>query len=147
MTLIPNRERGEKMKLFRTTAKPVSGFMVVLMFAIFTPCPTVLAKMITAETILDAGRVSDARAYVHTILTREDVTAALVARGIDVHEAMLRTDALSDAEILSLAGSMENLPAGGGAFEAILFVSLIVFLVLLFTDIAGFTDIFPFVKK
>ena len=135
------------MKLFRMIAKPVSGFMVVLMFAIFTPCPTVLAKMITAETVLDAGRVSDARAYVHSVLSREDVKAALVARGIDVHEAMMRTHALSDAEILAIADRMESLPAGGGTGETIIIVSLIVFVVLLVTDIMGYTDIFPFVKK
>ena len=103
--------------------------------------------MVTAETILDQDRVRDARAYVNALLAREDVQSAMVAQGIDVHEAKLRTQALSDAEILSLADNLESLPAGGGAFETILLVALIVFLVLLFTDIAGVTDIFPFVKK
>jgi hypothetical protein len=55
--------------------------------------------------------------------------------------------ALSDAEIVALADRMESLPAGGGTFEFIVIISLIVFLVLLATDIAGYTDIFPFVKK
>ena len=89
----------------------------------------------------------DARAYVNAVLSREDVTSALMAQGIDAGEAMLRTQALSDAEILNLAGHMETLPAGAGGFETLLFVALIVFLVLLFTDIAGATDIFPFVVK
>jgi hypothetical protein len=42
---------------------------------------------------------------------------------------------------------MESLPAGGSTGETIIIVSLIVFVVLLITDIMGFTDIFPFVKK
>ena len=135
------------MRKVRSTAKPVSFFLAILMIVIFTPYQVVLAKMVTAETLLDAGRVSDARAYVHSVLSREDVKAALVAQGIDVREAMMRTNALSDAEILAIADRMESLPAGGSTGETIIIVSLIVFVVLLVTDIMGYTDIFPFVKK
>ena len=46
------------MKQIRVAAKPVSWFMAFLMIVIATPCPTVVAKMITAETLLDAERVS-----------------------------------------------------------------------------------------
>jgi len=43
---------------------------------------------------------------------------------------------------------LQALPAGGdGFFATLLIVALIVFLVLLITDIAGYTDIFPFVKS
>ncbi|MEE4113181.1 MAG: PA2779 family protein [Desulfobacteraceae bacterium] len=135
------------MKKVRAIAKPVSWFMAIFMIVMLTPCQTVFAAMITSETILDADRVRDARAYVDSILAREDVKAALVAQGIDADEATLRTRALSDAEILSIADRMESLPAGSGGFETLLIVGLIVFLVLLFTDISGATDIFPFVKK
>jgi hypothetical protein len=103
--------------------------------------------MITAETVLDAGRVSEARAYVNSVLSREEVKAALVAQGIDVREATMRTHALSDAEILAIADRMESLPAGGSTGETIIIVSLVIFVVLLVTDIMGYTDLFPFVKK
>jgi hypothetical protein len=135
------------MRKFRATAKPVSWFLVILMIVILTPCQTVFAKMITAETVLDAGRASDARTYVQSVLSREDVKAALAAQGIDVREAIMRTRALSDAEILAIADRMERLPAGGGTGETLIIVSLIVFVVLLVTDIMGYTDIFPFVRK
>ena len=135
------------MRKIRAIAKPVSWFLVVLMIVILTPCQTVLAKMITAETVLDAGRVSEARAYVHAVLSREDVKTVLIAQGIDVREAMMRTHALSDAEILAIADHMESLPAGGSTGETIIIVSLVIFVVLLVTDIMGYTDIFPFVKK
>jgi hypothetical protein len=42
---------------------------------------------------------------------------------------------------------LDQLPAGSGALEVVLIVALIVFLTLLVTDIMGYTDIFPFVKK
>jgi hypothetical protein len=42
---------------------------------------------------------------------------------------------------------MEQLPAGGSDFGVVLGTVLIIFLVLLFTDVMGYTDIFPFVKS
>ena len=41
---------------------------------------------------------------------------------------------------------MGQMPAGGSALGTIAVVSLIAFLVLLFTDIMGYTDIFPFTR-
>ena len=39
------------------------------------------------------------------------------------------------------------MPAGQGAIGVIIGAALIIFLVLLITDIVGITDVFPFVKK
>jgi hypothetical protein len=81
------------------------------------------------------------------VLVREDVRQALIKQGIDIGEAQARIDSLSDAEAIAVADKLDQLPAGGGALEVLLIVALVVFLVLLATDIAGYTDIFPFVKK
>ncbi|MBC2711485.1 MAG: PA2779 family protein [Desulfosarcina sp.] len=135
------------MRKVREAAKPVSFFLAIFMMVVFSPYQTVLAKMVTAETVLDAGRVNAARAYVNTVLAREDVTTALVSQEIDVREAMARINTLSDAEIIALADQMESLPAGGSSFGIIVGASIVIFIVLLVTDIMGYTDIFPFVKK
>jgi hypothetical protein len=135
------------MKKVRAMARPVSLFLAILMIVVFCPYQTVLAKMITAQTVLDTGRASAARAYINSVLAREDVTDALVSQGIDVQEAKARIDALSDAEVVAVADHMQHLPAGGSDFGIIIGASLVVFIVLLVTDILGYTDIFPFVKK
>jgi hypothetical protein len=57
--------------------------------------------------------------------------------------ALARVDALSDEEVAALAGRLDQLPAGGAD---VLIVALIVFLVLLLTDILGYTKIFPFTR-
>jgi hypothetical protein len=55
----------------------------------------------------------------------------------------MRVAALSDAEAAELAARIESLPAGGiGLVGAI----VLVFLVLLLTDILGYTKIFPFTR-
>jgi hypothetical protein len=60
-------------------------------------------------------------------------------------EAKSRIDSLSDAEAVNAADRFDQLPAGSGVLETILIVSFLVFLILLITDIAGYTNVFPFV--
>jgi hypothetical protein len=75
------------------------------------------------------------------------VKNALVSQGIDPVEAKNRLDSLTDEEATRVADQLQALPAGGdGFFTVLLILVLIVFLVLLATDLAGYTDIFPFVK-
>ena len=117
------------------------------MLLLSLPHKSALAGMIGTETVLDATRSQEARDYLNRILAREDVRASLVAQGIDPLEAKARVDSLSDAEVVSLADQIEELPAGGSALGIIVGALLIVFIALLITDILGYTDVFPFVKK
>jgi hypothetical protein len=57
-----------------------------------------------------------------------------------------RVDSLTDAEVHALASRLDEYPAGEG-FGTLLTVAFLVFLTLLITDILGYTDIFPVVKK
>jgi len=117
------------------------------MLLLSLPHKSAFAGMIETETALNATRGQEARDYLNRILAREDVRASLVAQGIDPLEAKARVESLSDAEVVSLADQIEELPAGGSALGIIVGTLLIVFIVLLITDILGYTDIFPFVKK
>ena len=135
------------MKAVRRMLKPVGFFLAVLMLLISGPFQTALAAMIGTETVLDQSRGQEARAYLNQLLAREDIQAALVARGIDPQEARARIDSLSDAEAVLAADKFDQLPAGSGFFEALLIVAFLVFLILLITDITGYTDVFPFVHS
>jgi hypothetical protein len=126
--------------------KPVSLFLAALMLAISLPYQTAIAAMVTTEDVMNSGKAMEARAYLSDVLAREDIQNALISRGIDPIEARARVDSLSDAEAIRFAGMMEQLPAGGNV-GFIVGLAVFVFLVLLITDILGYTDIFPFVKK
>ena len=126
-------------------AKPVSIFLTIMMFVLAVPCQSVFAAMIDTETLLEVNRGQKARNYVNRIMAQKEVRATLVAQGIDPLEAKARVDSLSDAEVIRLAEQIEQLPAGG-ALGAIVGAALVVFLVLLITDILGLTNIFPFVS-
>ena len=133
--------------MIRRVIKPVSVLLTICMILLSLPHESAFAGMIGTETVLDATRGQEVRDYLNRILAREDVRASLAAQGIDPLEAKARVDSLSDAEVVSLTDQIEQLPAGGSALGIILGTALIVFLVLLITDILGYTDIFPFVKK
>ena len=135
------------MKNIRMFLKPVGLFLAVFMLIISGPCQSAVAALIGTESVVDTDGAQNARQYLKSVLAREDVKKALVSQGIDPGEAQKRLDGLTDEEATRLADQLQELPAGGGFFTTLLIVALIVFLVLLATDIAGYTDIFPFVKS
>jgi hypothetical protein len=134
-------------RIFRI-AKPVSLVLAVYVFMISGPQQAAMAALVGTESVLDAARVQTARDRVRILMDREDLQAALVNQGIDPQEAKARAEALSDAEAVRLADAVASLPAGGTSAVAIIVGSiLIVFLVLLITDILGYTSVFPFTKR
>jgi hypothetical protein len=134
-------------RIFRI-AKPVSLVLAVYVFMISGPQQAAMAALVDTENVLDAGRVQSAREQVRILMDREDIQAALVRQGIDPQEARARAEALSDAEAVRLAGAVESLPAGGSSAVGIIVGALlIVFLLLLISDILGYTSVFPFTKR
>lgn len=96
------------------------------------------AAMLAADAALGAERQR-----IVELLERDDVRGQLAARGVGVDEAKARVAALTDAEAAEIAARIDALPAGG---IDVLGVALVVFLVLLLTDILGYTKIFPFTR-
>lgn len=94
------------------------------------------AGMVTTQKMLDRERIMDA-------VDRAEVAAQLQAYGVNAAELKARVAALTDEEAADLAARIDSLPAGG---MDILGAIVLVFLVLLLTDILGFTKIFPFTK-
>ena len=134
------------MKRIYRIAKPLSIFLAIWVFMISGPSQA-MAALVGTERVFDAERVQNARELIHGLMAREDIQAALVREGIDPREAQARAESLSDAEAVRLAGAIENLPAGGSSLGLIVGAILLVFIILLITDIMGYTDVFPFTKK
>lgn len=134
------------MKEIRRAAKPVSVFLTVLMVLLSVPYQSALAGMIETETVLDVAKSQESREYLNEVLSRKDVQSALMAQGVNPLEAQARVASLSDAEVVRLAEQVEHLPAGGDAVGVIVGAAVLVFIILLITDILGYTDVFPFVN-
>lgn len=106
--------------------------------------PTANAAMIGTQVIAHQQSAAQARARLSAMLERDDVQQQLQAMGVTPSEARMRVAALSDSEARQIATRLDQMPAGGSSIVGAI---LLVFLVLLFTDIMGWTDVFPFVKK
>ena len=135
------------MHRIRCFAKYVSFFMALTMVFMTMPIQTVSAAMVGTETVFTITHAQNARTNLIKFLERKEVQAAMIAQGINPLEAKARVDNLSDAEVMRIADKMEQLPAGGDGLGILVGTALIIFLVLLFTDIMGYTDVFPFVKS
>lgn len=135
------------MRNIRPIVKPVGFFLAIFMFMLSGPFQSAMAAMVGTEAVIDIERAQDARQYLLSFLAREDVKNMLVSHGIDLQEAKNRIDSLTDQEATRVADQLQELPAGGSSFfTVLLIVVFLAFLVLLITDITGYTDIFPFVK-
>lgn len=116
----------------------VAGIVIVCLGSTGLVLPA-HAGIVSSEALV-AGAQQERLA---SLLERSDVRARLQAYGVDPLQARERVAALSDEEAARLAAQIDELPAGGDALG----VALIVFLVLLFTDIMGYTKIFPFTRS
>lgn len=98
---------------------------------------------IVAAATLGPNAASDTRRErIAAALARPDVTAQLERLGVDPNLARARVAGLTDEEASRLAATLDSAPAGADLLGA----ALLVFFVLLVTDILGFTRIFPFTR-
>jgi hypothetical protein len=115
----------------------IASLLVVSIAGLGLPLP-VHAGMLGTEAALASAR----HERIATFLDRAEVRKALEAQGASPADLKARVAALTDEEAAQLVAHIDSLPAGGDALGVI----LIVFLVLLLTDILGFTKIFPFTR-
>ena len=89
---------------------------------LLTSClvPSAQAVLLTTEQLLHQRDGGDARTEVASFLARGDVQRALSRYGVSPGEAQARVQALSDEEVLVLAQTIHDLPAGGDGVVAVL---------------------------
>jgi len=104
------------------------------------------ATMIPTVQVLKADQPDSDREKLNAFLERKDVQKELEAWGLDKNMAKSRLAGLTDQEVSRMAQQLDQLPAGGSAVGTIVGAAVLVFLVLLITDILGYTDVFPFTR-
>lgn len=100
------------------------------------------AALISADAVAAAQSRQDAEQKIRTTLARDDVAATMEKLGVSPEEVRDRVAALSDDEVNTLSERMDKLPAGGDFFATV----GVIFVILLITDILGFTKVFPFTR-
>lgn len=118
--------------------RAVSSLLIVCTLGAGMPSPAA-AGIVAIDQVVAGAK----REQVANFLDRAEVRERMQALGVSPEAARERVDALSDEEVAKLANRLDQLPAGG---TDVLGVALIVFIILLITDILGYTKIFPFTR-
>ena len=89
----------------------IVDFWIVLAFGLAAALlmPQAHAEMIGTESV----QAQDERARVKALLERPELAKGLEKMGIAPRDALARVDAMSDAEVLQLAGRLDAALAGG----------------------------------
>ncbi len=130
-----------------TRTRKALAFTVALALSHTAGLQAAHAGMIATDAVAAQATQAEAqsrRASVLATLNRADVAEALAAKGVDMAAARERIASLSDAEVVALADQLDHAPAGA---SDVLGVIVFIFLVLLVTDILGFTKVFPFTRS
>ena len=109
----------------------------------FSMQSSIHASMVSTTDLVTAQQVEINKETLLASLDREEVKEMLASHGVDPDQARERVANMTDEEVSILNQKLNDMPAGAG----IAGVLLVVFLALLLTDILGYTDIVPFVKK
>lgn len=117
--------------------------LIVSVCSIGMPMPSAQAELVSTYNLAIASQFESDRQKLDAWVQREDVRAELERNGVNPAEAKARVHALSDAEAASIAGRIDSLPAGGDFIGALVFV----FVLLLVTDILGFTKVYSFTRR
>lgn len=132
--------------MIKTLMRPVSLILVISFFLLNYNVPNVQAKMISTDSVIAERNSEYQRVQVKDFLAQEEVTQLLIQYGVDPIEAQKRVDSLSNEELADIAYSLEQMPAGGNGVGAIVGAAVLIFLVLLITDLLGLTHVYPFVN-
>ena len=133
--------------MWRDLRQALALGLAIMMATMTLPIGLAQAKMVTTDQVIERSSLADDRARVQDFLSRADVQHQLTLLGVDPDEAANRVASLSDEEIQQIAGRLDEMPAGEGTVGIVVGALLIIFLVLLITDLLGLTDVYPFVKK
>lgn len=135
------------MKVLRRIKTLVAWPLVIAMLAFSIPLGVAQAALIETDRMIGEAEVQADRAKVLAFLTRREVRDEFAALGVEADEAAARVASLSDAEVAKIADRIDGMPAGQGALSAIISAALIIAIILFITDLAGVTNVYPFVNS
>ena len=104
-------------------------YWVVLVFGLAAAyyVPQAHAELIGTDSV----QAQDERARVKALIARPELAKGLEKMGIAPHEALGRVDAMSDEEVLQLAGRLDAAIAGGQLTNEALLLIIIILLLLI----------------
>ena len=135
------------MHTFQKTAKPISILAIILLLLMSTLNQPAVAAMVGTEKLLIHDRNQDTRSYLQQMISRKDIQEALVARGIDLQEAQIRIDSLTDSEIELIFNKITDLPAGGVDAAFVLILVGVIAVLIIIVEYTSAVPMFPWFRS
>jgi len=111
-----------------------SRVLAASLFAFALCCGTANAELVgtdEAAASVEPARPSADREKVRAFMERPEVTQQLQKMGVSPEDAKARVGAMSDAEVHTLAGKLDLLPAGGRISNTELVIIILLAVVIL----------------
>lgn len=132
--------------IFRRLCRFIALPLALMMFLVSAPITMVAnAALVSTDTVIDSMSAQQDRERVLQFFSREDVSSQYRSLGLNPDEARARVQTMSDEEVRQVAGKLDQMPAGEGVLGFIAFLIILGLLVLAVTDLAGVTDVYPFI--
>ncbi len=133
--------------MIRCIARPLSLFLIFSFMLLDFTAISAKAGIIGTEAVINTLQGEKSRSRITAFLDRQEVQEAFLQKGIDPSQAKNSVANLTDREISRLCNVLDQLPAGGDGIGTVVGAAVLIFIILLITDILGFTNVFPFVKS
>ncbi|MED5510142.1 MAG: DUF6627 family protein [Pseudomonadota bacterium] len=133
------------MNFFRRFTKLIPILSILALFSM--NIAPLQAAMVDNDQLISQSQMQMSKQEILTQLDRQHVHDKLLAMGVNIDDAKQRIDQMTQQELTQVAQDIENMPAGsGGVVGPIVGALLVVFIVLVVTDMLGATDVFGFVN-
>ena len=120
-------------------SKLIVAFFVSL--SLFTT--SMFAEIISTKQLMNT---SSSQKTIDGFLDKQEVQAKLADLGVSSENIKERIATLTDEEISQINQQIESMPAGGSV-GGVIGVLVFIFIILLITDILGFTKVFNFTRS
>lgn len=117
-------------------------YSMIFSISMLTVTESARAALISTEQMSTQQSRESNQQKVSEALARPELVRQLESMGVSTEQARERVQALTDQELAMLADQTDRLPAGGDFFGTV----GVIFVILLITDILGFTKVFPFTR-
>jgi len=121
--------------------KTISKVLVTGLTALVMMSGHVQAEAISSDSVMQSQYAKYNKSQLIEMVSREDVQNKLVSLGVSGDDAIARINGMTDSEIAQLNNDINEAPAGG-----IVGTVLTVLAVIAILDLAGVTDVYPFIR-
>ena len=121
----------------------ISKLILSFILSITLLTQTALAQMASTGLLFEQTVMPSSKEKVLQFTAREDVVKILGQMDVNPEMIEKRVAAMTDEEASEVAQKISTLPAGS---SSIIGAAVSVFVILLITDILGFTKVFPFTR-